>query len=44
MADDADICLLSDASSPPIIYHIKDGKVIQFFEGDDIATNINNYF
>ena len=31
-------------NNPPIIYHLKDGKVIQYFEGKEIADRINAEF
>lgn len=31
-------------NSPPIIYHLKDGEVIQYFEGEEIAERINTEF
>ena len=31
-------------NSPPIIYHLKDGEVIQYFEGEEIAERINANF
>ena len=31
-------------SSPPIIYHVKDGEIIKYYEGDEIAEEINAQF
>ena len=31
-------------NSPPIIYHLKDGKIIQYFDGEEIAERINETF
>lgn len=31
-------------NNPPIIYHVKDGKVVQWFDGDGIAEIIDNEF
>ena len=31
-------------NNPPIIYHIKNGKIIQWFDGDEIAERINASF
>jgi len=31
-------------NSPPIIYHVKDGKIINYYEGEEIAERINANF
>lgn len=31
-------------NSPPIIYHLKDGEVVQFFDGEEISQRIDAEF